>query len=421
MKKLGTVAVHVVTTALVAFLTVMFTGSVVIGQVSGTGSKVLARANTIQIVSGTAFCVEDTAGNDLWCVDDLGTTGRDRVSGNARKTWADGDSYVIAHDGTQALATVADAGTTGRVTANTLGYANWVNESNTFTVLTAGAAAGTIRPGGADGTNLTVSDGTNTIFAVLDIGAQGAMSTNFWRSRTNGDSLTLEDAAGNDFVVIVDGGTTGTVNLDQLQVLAAGGNLPVRESAGNTMATFTDLGTTGRFDINGLQVGCADGRVCDAGSTSSFIELNSGLEIRSIDGQGTIWYENGTEILRLTESGTFPRFDSNAPGPVIFADGADIGANTNMEIDVSQWFTGALDFGAITDCADLTITATGAVTGDQCSVGHAGTLDADLDISCFMTTDTANVRLCCNKSSAGLKTACADPASQGFAVRTFRR
>jgi hypothetical protein len=117
---------------------------------------------------------------------------------------------------------------------------------------------------------------------------------------------------------------------------------------------------------------------------------------------------NSTAGVALTINGT-TRFQVDATGrSVVGASGAG----------VSNWIegTGTLDFASASTgacSADLTITATGAVAGDECNVGVLNaSVPAGSIFSCWVSaTNTVSVRHCCLSG-----TTC-DPASGVFRAR----
>jgi len=76
----------------------------------------------------------------------------------------------------------------------------------------------------------------------------------------------------------------------------------------------------------------------------------------------------------------------------------------------------ALDFGSVPadECADLSITVTGAAANDVCAVGAPASPQAHFSFTCYVSaSDTVQVRACNHTAGA------VDPASATYSVRVW--
>lgn len=169
--------------------------------------------------------------------------------------------------------------------------------------------------------------------------------------------------------------------------------LSLEDTAGNNGVTWDDLGTTMRQTINGLQVGCADGRICNPDATGDYIELNSGLEFRIENAKPVLFYEAGTEILRLDEGATscagagagepclstpdlFINFDDAVTAPSMTLAGSLV---TGAAVDIT---------GGGTFTGDVVVNGGGVFANEELQVG--GTSDTILSISTGSETEGAS-------------------------------
>lgn len=141
----------------------------------------------------------------------------------------------------------------------------------------------------------------------------------------------------------------------------------------------------------------------------------SGQMALGVEAGRRIFLNYPTNTIGLTTSGSSAFFTSDLGTTAINMSGAlTVGTGGNAITKSHAPTATTIDFASITTtCADSSsITVTGAVVGDACSVGPPATSATGSIFSCRVTaTNTAVVRHC----SLGTN----DPASGSYYVRTF--
>lgn len=189
------------------------------------------------------------------------------------------------------------------------------------------------------------------------------------------------EASGN---IVVDAGLNG----DDLEVLDGTGT-----GSGPTLS-FSE-GDGGGFDLDGD--GTADIRQSLSGGNPRIQPVAGALEIRDAGGSLVAAVINSGDMFRVQNA-------------------LQIGGSAADAITESVRGTATSDLGSIAtnSCTDVSVTVTGAATGDDCMSGAEGALEAGLVTDCHIdAADSCEVRVC-NVTSGGI-----DPAEHTYSCRTM--
>lgn len=272
-------------------------------------------------------------------------------------------------------------------------------------VIRPGGGSGTNAPGGNVGFNQfdTNQFGTNGVKVHIKT---GAMATNLNVTGALVSGVTNNDLTATRLVMananktltnsaVSDNGTVVTVNGQSLVVQGA-------VTARNRL-TFQNSGGTGQGDIWTLADGLF-GFSATSGSPGDIVSGNSGT---------------GTNELGLRYNATGPGFDlliGNSTNGARLKVGMITIGNAGTPVAKVLSATAALDFGSILAAAsaDLTITVTGAATGDAVTIGLPAAPDASTTFNAFVSSaNTVTVR-CFNVGTIAV-----DPVSATYRAVVF--
>lgn len=269
-------AVGGTTTSSAAFAVNASTNGVILGTGSGTNASLTLRASDGDLGNFT-YDTDDTLrfhGGDVGIDQNLSVTGGQISLPTAVGTFTvnDGGTFNFS-DGTNTLFQVVDNGTTGSVTAS----------GDVFSTNGIFGTTGTslrMRVGNT-GTISFQDSASNTLFSVIDVGTSG--------------NATVSGTLG------VASGTIGTTATAMNMVVANTGTYSFGDGT-NPFLTLTDAGTTGNAVVTGtLRVqgnlinGNAGALVLGNGGGTTYIAVGGGTP-GTVSGSGDLYVTNGLEV-----------------------------------------------------------------------------------------------------------------------------